>query len=75
MARQREPAGFDFLGNQTPELCGCRLLAGSAHIHVDFHAYRHFEDFWCFPSHLPSLFNRMNVARRGNLVRIEKFAS
>ena len=28
-----------------------RLLAGGAHIHVDFHANRHFDDFWCFPGH------------------------
>src|SRR6185436_5564483 len=28
-----------------------RLLAGGAHIHVDFHADRNFDDFWCFPSH------------------------
>ena len=29
-----------------------RLLAGRAHIHVDFHSDRHFDDFWCFPGHL-----------------------
>ena len=28
-----------------------RLLAGGAHIHVDFHADRNFDDFWCFPGH------------------------
>jgi hypothetical protein len=30
----------------------CRLFAGGAHIHVDFHADRHFGDFRCFPGHL-----------------------
>jgi hypothetical protein len=33
----------------------CRLLAGGAHIHVDFHAHRHFDDLRCFPSHLALL--------------------
>ena len=28
-----------------------RLLAGGTRIHVDFHADRHFDDFWCFPGH------------------------
>ena len=30
----------------------CRLLAGGAHIHVDFHADRYFNDFRRFPGHL-----------------------
>src|SRR6185436_9840191 len=30
----------------------CRLLAGGAHIHVDFHADRYFDDFRRFPGHL-----------------------
>jgi hypothetical protein len=32
----------------------CRLLAGGAGIHVDFHADRHFDDLWCFPGHFGS---------------------
>jgi hypothetical protein len=32
----------------------CRLLAGSAGIHVDFHADRHFDDLRCFPGHFGS---------------------
>jgi hypothetical protein len=31
-----------------------RLLAGRAHIHVDFHSERHFDDFRCFPGHFGS---------------------
>src|SRR5690348_4259666 len=31
-----------------------RLLAGRAHIHVDFHAARHFDDLRCFPGHFGS---------------------
>ena len=31
-----------------------RLLAGGAHIHVDFHAARHFDDLRCFPGHFGS---------------------
>jgi len=34
-------------------LC-CRLLAGSAGIHVDFHADRHFDNLGCFPGHFGS---------------------
>ena len=30
----------------------CRLLAGGAHIHVDFHSDRYFDDFRRFPGHL-----------------------
>jgi len=30
----------------------CRLLAGRAHIHVDFHADWYFNDFRRFPGHL-----------------------
>jgi hypothetical protein len=32
-----------------------RLLAGRAHIHVDFHSDRHFDNFRCFPGHLALL--------------------
>jgi hypothetical protein len=35
-------------------LAYCRLLAGSAGIHVDFHADRHFDDLRCFPGHFGS---------------------
>jgi hypothetical protein len=56
-----------------------RLLAGGARIHVDFHADRHFYDFWGFPSHFGSLlfqlFNRTVSALADKLVRNEKFAS
>ena len=31
--------------------CRCRLFASRASIHVDFHADRHFDDFWSLPSH------------------------
>src|SRR5262249_53555316 len=31
-----------------------RLLAGRAHIHVDFHAARHFDDLRGFPGHFGS---------------------
>ncbi len=34
-----------------------RLLAGRAHIHVDFHSDRHFDDFRCFPGHFDSPFD------------------
>src|SRR5437899_4171705 len=33
-----------------------RLLAGSAHIHVDFHATGHFDDLGGFPGHFGSPF-------------------
>ena len=35
----------------------CGLFARSAGVHVDFHAHRHFDNFWSFPGHfiLPSL--------------------
>src|SRR3569832_305536 len=29
-----------------------RLLACRAGVHIDLHAYRHFDDLWSFPSHL-----------------------
>ena len=29
----------------------CGLLARCAGVHVDFHAHRHFDDFWSLPSH------------------------
>jgi hypothetical protein len=32
----------------------CRLLAGGASIHIDFHADRHFDDLRCFPGHFGS---------------------
>jgi hypothetical protein len=28
-----------------------RLLELGADVHVDFHANRYFDDFWCFPGH------------------------
>ena len=28
-----------------------RLFAGGAGVHVDFHADRHFNDFWSLPGH------------------------
>jgi hypothetical protein len=31
--------------------CRERLFARRAGVHVDFHANRHFDDFWSFPSH------------------------
>ena len=43
----------------------CRLLAGGAHIHVDFHADRHFDDFRCFPGHLALLFEPDELRPRG----------
>ena len=38
------------------EIGSCRLglFARRAGVHVDFHANRHFHDFWSFPSHLRS---------------------
>src|SRR5262249_12284298 len=35
-----------------------RLLAGGAHIHVDFHAAGHFNDLRCFPGHFGSPLQR-----------------
>jgi hypothetical protein len=39
-----------------------RLLAGRAGVHVDFHANRHFDNFWSLPSH----FNSPSRAGRWN---------
>jgi hypothetical protein len=53
-----------------------RLLAGGAHIHVDFHAAGHFNDLRGFPGHFgsPSCeFGRIRPVAK--LVRAEKFAS
>jgi hypothetical protein len=53
-----------------------RLLAGGAHIHVDFHATGHFDDLRGLPGHLGfPFFNRTNSALADKLVRNEKFAS
>src|SRR6476646_1938599 len=38
-----------------------RLLAGGAHIHVDFHATGHFDDLRGFPSHFGSPFSRIRT--------------
>jgi hypothetical protein len=54
----------------------CRLLAGSAGIHVDFHADRHFDDLRCFPGHLGSPCVKPDELRPANkVIRNEKFAS
>ena len=54
----------------------CPLLAGGARIHVDFHADRHFDDFWCFPGHLALLFwNRTHSALSDKVMPNQKFAS
>src|SRR6202161_1226439 len=34
----------------------CRLLAGGARIHVDFHVNRYFDDLWGLPGHCSSPF-------------------
>jgi hypothetical protein len=31
--------------------CRFRLFAGRAGVHVDFHADRHFNNFWSLPGH------------------------
>jgi hypothetical protein len=38
--------------------CRFRLFAGRAGVHVDFHANRHFNDFWSLPSHFRSPLSR-----------------
>jgi hypothetical protein len=54
----------------------CRLLAGSAGIHVDFHADRHFDDLWCFPGHFGSPWVIPDELRPADkVIRNEKFAS
>jgi hypothetical protein len=54
----------------------CRLLAGSAGIHVDFHADRHFNDLRCFPGHFGSPCMKPDELRPANkVIRNEKFAS
>lgn len=35
-----------------------RLFAGRTGVHVDFHANRHFNDFWSLPSHFRSPLER-----------------
>ncbi|MEY9133474.1 hypothetical protein ACVIWV_000640 [Bradyrhizobium diazoefficiens] len=53
-----------------------RLLAGGAHIHVDFHAAGHFDDLRGFPGHLALHFREFGRIRpRVKLLRVEKFAS
>jgi hypothetical protein len=53
-----------------------RLLAGRAHIHVDFHAARHFDDLRGFPGHFgsPCISGRTS-ALPDKLTRDEKFAT
>jgi hypothetical protein len=52
-----------------------RLLAGGAHIHVDFHANRHFNDLWCFPSHLALLLVKLDeISSEAKVSWMEKFA-
>src|SRR5215204_7359329 len=54
----------------------CRLLAGGAHIHVDFHADRYFDDFRRFPGHLPLPFDTGRTPPfHVKVLRIKKFAS
>jgi hypothetical protein len=53
-----------------------RLLAGGAHIHVDFHATGHFDDLRGFPGHFGSPFSRFRTYPPGaKLLRAQKFAS
>jgi hypothetical protein len=53
-----------------------RLLAGGAHIHVDFHAAGHFDDLGGFPGHLGSPCSRIRTYPPGvKLLRAQKFAS
>jgi hypothetical protein len=44
-----------------------RLFAGRTGVHVDFHANRHFNDFWSLPSHF-----RSPLERPGDLPNREK---
>jgi hypothetical protein len=53
-----------------------RLFAGGAHIHVDFHAARHFDDLRGFPGHFGSPFREFGRVRPlAKLLRAQKFAS
>ncbi|MCP1763584.1 hypothetical protein ABIF64_008578 [Bradyrhizobium japonicum] len=53
-----------------------RLLAGGAHIHVDFHATGHFDDLRGFPGHFGSPFHEFGRIRPTvKVMRAEKFAS
>jgi hypothetical protein len=53
-----------------------RLLAGSAHIHVDFHATGHFDDLRGFPGHISSPFRELGRIRPWvKVMRAQKFAS
>jgi hypothetical protein len=52
-----------------------RLLAGSARVHIDFHADRHFDDFRCFPGHLVLLVKADELRPADKLIAYEKFAS
>ncbi|MEY9123067.1 hypothetical protein ABIA03_005014 [Bradyrhizobium yuanmingense] len=53
-----------------------RLLAGGAHIHIDFHAAGHFDDLRGFPGHLALHFREFGRIRPlDKLVRTAKFAS
>jgi hypothetical protein len=49
-----------------------RLLAGRAHIHVDFHSDRHFDDFRCFPGHFgsPLMPDELTLAIKGGPNRL-----
>ena len=49
-----------------------RLLAGRAHIHVDFHSDRHFDDFRCFPGHFgsPLIPDELTLAIKGGPNRL-----
>ena len=50
-----------------------RLLAGRAHIHVDFHSDRHFDDFRCFPGHLVLPFSRRALAIKDGCSPVKSF--
>ena len=77
---------FDFMASNRPNrkapplltgLCLAvaqhRLLAGSAHIHVDFHSDRHFDDFRCFPCHLALPCSRRALAMKGGRSPVKSF--